>query len=167
MRSPWTAYASATRSMWAIDAENMSLAADLHSLDVADIRTRISDARAIGGYEEHDQTILGVSHRNRLAAGLACPSMRLVTRSGPDGADIAIEDAIRADRCLERFARLVIVSGDAWFIPLAEDALAAGMRVTVVSMRAALSNKWRAITPDIRLLDATPETADTSHLALV
>jgi hypothetical protein len=167
MRSDWTAYAPAERSIWAVDAENATRTADLQALDVEDIRARIVAARTIGGYMEHDHTILGVSHRNRLAAGLACPKMRLVTRSGADGADIAIVDAIRAEGCLQRFSRLVIVSGDAWFIPLAEDALAAGMRVTVVSMHASLSNRWRTITSDIRLIDFAPLTADPRHLTLV
>ena len=63
-----------------------------------------------------DHVIIGASHHNAVAAWNAWPSARLLTpRSGPDGADRSLREAMHTERIAERFTDIYLGSGDGGF----------------------------------------------------
>ncbi len=60
---------------------------------------------------------------------------QLLAKDGPDGAELAIDDAVDLAHAATRYTTLVIVSGDHYFTRLAQDARRHGMRVHQVASR--------------------------------
>ncbi|MDN4478638.1 NYN domain-containing protein [Demequina sp. SYSU T00039] len=89
--------------------------------------------RELGGAS--DQMVVGVSHVGLLATADAWPGARLLVKSGPDGADLALLEVLQGEQIAARFDEVVLFSGDGIFTD-AVDALGAdGVRVTVVGHR--------------------------------
>lgn len=98
------------------------------------------------------QQVIGTStDATLLDAALGWAGARPVFRHGPDGADLALLDA-GAHAPELRFRRVVIASGDHIFAPYAARLQQAGMTVTVVSRRVALSRELAFAVRDVRYI---------------
>ncbi|MEU6410629.1 hypothetical protein [Microbispora sp. NPDC046933] len=127
---------------------------DIENLAGSPVPTTEDVQRVMGAYRHNvpvgplDQFIVAVNHNALVpvgvAMGLALGGVQLLVRSGPDGADRALDEAARTDRIDLRFERAVIGSGDGFFADLAVWLAGRGLHVTVVSQRDHLS--WRLYT---------------------
>ena len=128
------------RRMVIVDIENVVGGAVMNVEQARDVRA-ICAAAGVG--EAADHVVIGVSHISLLAAAIGWPTTRLVAKSGPDGADLALLGVLTEEQVEHRFDEVVIVSGDGIFTEAAVALAAAGLRVTVVALRDACSNRLR------------------------
>jgi hypothetical protein len=92
-------------------------------------------------FDDSTRTIVGASAFSAQRAFFALgdtPAQRLV-RNGPDGAELAILDAVSPEELALRFRRVVIASGDGRFAPLARSLRDLGVEVALVVGRGAPS----------------------------
>jgi uncharacterized LabA/DUF88 family protein len=75
-------------------------------------------------------------------------------RSGENGADLELLAILAQESVETRFDRVVIGSGDGIFALAAARLQAAGVNVTVVVRRGALSRSLRLSVRDVRFIDA-------------
>jgi uncharacterized LabA/DUF88 family protein len=90
--------------------------------------------------------------------------VRWLIRSGPDGADLALIQAMMTERIPERFRRVVLGSGDGIFAEVCALLQAAGCAVAVVSRKESLSRALRFAVRDVRLLYPNPDTAPAQQM---
>lgn len=105
-------------------------------------RAQLSVAEAIllqGG----EQVVIGTSHVGVMATGLGWPGTRILARSGPDGADLALLEVLTTERIDERFDEVVLVSGDGIFSEAVASLGRAGVKVTVVALTGHCSKRLR------------------------
>jgi hypothetical protein len=88
-----------------------------------------------------DHIVLACNHGACVEVGLGWRGARVVTRSGPNGADRALLDVIDQERLSSRFQHVVIGSGDGIFADAAAQLASDGLDVTVVSLKRALSRR--------------------------
>lgn len=99
---------------------------------------------AAGGEATNDLVVVAVSPARAFLARTALPGALLRCRRGVDGADRAlIDDIADTDWILNRFARVVIASGDGIFTDHAAYLGAAGMRVDHVAQHGQCSVRLR------------------------
>jgi hypothetical protein len=91
---------------------------------------------------EHDLVVVASNHGGALNVGLAYAGARLVVRSGPDGADLALLDVLALD-ISARFDAVVIASGDGIFSGAVAALGGLGLPVFVVARLEALSRSLR------------------------
>lgn len=138
------------RTVHLVDVENLAGASHVDvslSRAIADLYAHAADL------QPGDQVVVASSHHNASSTwfGWGAAARRLV-RSGADGADLALLDVIDSERLTERFAHIVIGSGDGIFAEAAARLRAAGANVTVISRGEGLSAKLRRAVSDVRLL---------------
>lgn len=126
------------RTLVAIDLENL--------LGGANPSNELLD-RAVSMIETlrdpSNQVVIAASHHLAVRAAWRLPWARWRWRSGPDGADLALVEVLAHERVSQRFAEVVVVSGDGIFSePLAAIA-AAGVHTVVVSNPRQLSKRLR------------------------
>src|SRR5690349_17383290 len=102
------------RALHLIDIENLSGRSHLLTSAAWQTRRAYEVAVPIG---TSDLIVVASAHRNGLAAGCAWPEPRLLWRSGLDGADLALVDALTEEVVGQRFGRVFIGSGDGIFAP--------------------------------------------------
>lgn len=102
-------------------------------------------------YAPGDLMVVGSSHMSGIAASLAFPSATVRWRSGPNGADLALLEAV-TEFDLDRFDRLVLGSGDGIFTELAATARAHGVRVHGVSRHESMARSLAQVCDRISLL---------------
>lgn len=126
------------RTLVAVDLENLVGGADPSALVLDQAVQALATLR-----DSSNQVVVAASHHLAARAAWRLPWVRWRWRSGPDGADLALVEVLDHERVSERFAAVVLVSGDEIFAePLAALA-AAGTRTTVISSRRALSRRLR------------------------
>ncbi len=141
-----------------VDIENLAASASANEDEVAAVTCLY---REVAEHLPGDHVIIGSSHfaaksGNWYGAsqGWGCDPRR-VTRSGPDGADLALIEVIEREAIAERFDRVVIGSGDGSFSLACHKLRSAGVAVTVVARdRPSLSHRLQIATDDVRLLTA-------------
>jgi hypothetical protein len=144
------------RRLHLVDIENL-VGASLPGLgQVREVQDLYTGCLGIGA---PDQVVIASSHLTRLNAGLGWPHARYLARSGPDGADLELLDVVRHENIAGRFSHVAIGSGDGIFASAAEDLADAGVRVTVVSRRRALSWRLLRAAAEVIYLDALAEAA--------
>ncbi len=120
------------RSLHLVDIENLvGLEFDSRSLQYA--AACYADIAGVGPL---DLVVVASAPRIGVAVKAAFPSASVRWRSGEHGADLALLEGAE-ELPLDRFERLVVGSGDGVFAGIAQRAKLAGLRVTVVSRRAA------------------------------
>jgi len=103
-----------------------------------------------------DHAIIGANPQLGLAAKTAWPGARLVVRGGPDGADIALLEAVSdVDFIAARYDQIVVGSGDGVFEVVVREFRNRGLAVGVVSLRQGLSYALGMSASFVRLM---PET---------
>src|SRR5690606_12863017 len=100
------------RRLIAIDCENLVGGAVIHAQDAQQARRELDLAV---GARPGDQVVVGASHISALESGLAWPGAQLKVRSGPDGADICLIEALDVEWVARRFDSVVLASGDGIF----------------------------------------------------
>lgn len=144
------------RTLHLVDLENIAQASAITATCAA-VAQRLIEAAvpATGG----GHVIVAASHFNgeAMCFGWSGSAQRLL-RSGVDGADLALLDAVSDARWVAaRYHHVVVASGDHAFAFAVAALKAAGCRVTVVSHASSLSRSLRlAAGPDLVLL---PEVA--------
>jgi hypothetical protein len=127
----------AGRRLHLIDADNL---AGSGYPTVAEVREVHDAYRAAVAPGPLDHTIIACSHMAGVSVGLEWSGAQLLWRSGPDGADLALLDAVEhIGDVSRRFAGVVLGSGDGIFSPVIGSIRGTGMPVTVVWGRGSLS----------------------------
>lgn len=141
MPLPTTQHTPAARALHLVDLEN--LAACQHVTIDAAIATA-EQYRTTADRRPGDLTVVGSSHHNGFAARVAFPEATVRWRSGRDGADLALIDALD-EFDLGRFGRVVIGSGDGIFADVADRCRRQGVTVTVVARPTAIAHRLATV----------------------
>jgi hypothetical protein len=124
---------------------------------------QVSQARGLYGarlsFGAMDQVEVASSHLTLVNAALGWPHAHYRTRSGPDGADLALLDVLRHEDVAVRFTHVAIGSGDHLFAEEAARLAAQGVWVTVVSRQRSLSPRLRLAACEVIFLDTPAEAA--------
>lgn len=128
------------RTVHLIDLENM--VGSGHLTESAVRRARAAYAAAIV-VAPGDLVIVGISHHNQLAAGFGWPEARRVVRSGPDGADLALQEVMATEQLESRFGACLLVTGDGGFAHPVAALIGLGLRVGVLAPKGQLSAALR------------------------
>lgn len=141
----------AGRILHLIDLENLVGSADF---------SREEAARVHRGYVQvappgpSDQMVLATSHHAAPSAWFGWPATaRRLVRSGQNGADLALLHVLACESVATRFDGVVIGSGDGIFAYEAARLQAAGVAVTVVTLRGALSRQLAFAVRDVRYFE--------------
>lgn len=138
------------RAMHLLDIENLVGSTRPTTSEVEEVMMVYEALVPIGAMDHY---VVAVNHTALVAVGIAFHGVRLLARSGPDGADSALVESAYEDRIDRRFERVVIGSGDGYFTELAGSLTATGLHVTVVSRRGSLSRHLAAVVPDVICLE--------------
>lgn len=95
-----------------LDIENLCASGDLTA---ATVTTTIARYRHQVGVRPGDRVVVAASHHNTVAYSAVRPVLSarcLAPRSGADGADLALIEAIATTPNIDRFSAVVIASGD-------------------------------------------------------
>jgi hypothetical protein len=112
-----------------------------------------------------DLVVVACNHGAALAVGLGWPGARVLLRSGCDGADLPVLDVIANEAIGDRFACLVLGSGDGCFAQALARLGQMGLDVTVISNRRALSRRLQLAARHVVLFDAGVPPAASAALA--
>jgi hypothetical protein len=88
-----------------------------------------------------DQCVVACNHGVAADVGYGWPGVRLLWRSGRDGADLALLDVLLEESVAERFSHVVVASGDGIFTDPVSRLGRHGVHVTVVANRGQLSRR--------------------------
>lgn len=118
------------------------------------------------GIRPGDQVIVGASHFAAKNVWFALPMVGIQRRvkSGPDGAETAILDALDLDHLSRSFYRLVIASSDHFFAAIAYKARALGMEVHMVIGRGVPSRALLAACPTHTFIRTSPRVVRAYHV---
>jgi hypothetical protein len=144
------------RTLHLVDIENLA-GMSLPSLSqVREVQGLYAERFAVGSL---DQVEIASSHLSLVNAALGWPHAHYRVRSGPNGADLALLDVLRNENVPARFTHVAIGSGDGVFAGEAVRLAAAGVWVTVVSLRRCLSVRLGLAARDVIYLDTLAEAA--------
>jgi hypothetical protein len=138
------------RVLHLIDIENLAGTPLPAVGEVREKRVRYGDRVGIG---RADLVVIACNHKALLSVALGWPGARYRVRSGPDGADLELIDVIDHEQVAERFARVVIGSGDGKFADSAVRLAELGCQVTIVSRRHSLARRLRLAASDLIYID--------------
>jgi hypothetical protein len=125
------------RRLHLIDADNLAGSGYPSTAQVREVHDAYGAAVRPGPL---DHTIIACSHMSGVDVGLEWQGAQLFWRSGPDGADLVLLDALdRIDDIASRFAGVVVGSGDGIFSYAADSIRAAGIPVVVAWGRGRLA----------------------------
>jgi len=140
------------RSLHLVDLENLAMDPDPSDrvLDEA-----LSAYHSLVPPSRADLVILSASTRlsHRIAFHVERLGRLLPAGGGPNAADLALLGEAPVRWVVERFDRLVIVSGDGIFSDLSDRVRRAGREVCVASWRAPLSRRLTAAASNVCILD--------------
>lgn len=128
------------RRLVVVDAENLVAGAVKSAAEVQWIRQILEEHAAL---LPEEQVVVGTCHVGLLEVGINWSTARRVVRSGPSGADRALIEVLRQEQIADRFAEVVLVSGDGAFADAVAELATQGVPTTVVAQRARLSAKLR------------------------
>ena len=140
-----------TRKYHVIDIENICGTSDLTEELVASVRSTYFSLIQPG---ENDLFIVASSHHNMQAVAFGWPGAQHAFKSGKDGADLILGEAIE-DGCLaSNFKAVYVASGDQFFANYVNQLVADMAFVTVVSLMRCLHPVMRGTGSDIIFLDS-------------
>lgn len=149
-RVPRAAFVPAARSLHLVDVENLMGGPELGG---AALREALAGYRTSAPVSDGDHVIIGANPQLGLSAKTAWPGARLVVRGGPDGADIALLEAVReVEFIAARYDQIVVGSGDGVFEVVVREFRSRGLAVGVVSLRRGLSYTLGTSASFVRLM---------------
>lgn len=128
------------RSLHLIDIENLL---GEPRPTASSVRQARSAYEALVFVDEHDLVVVACNHGCALNVGLAYSGARLVVRSGKDGADLALLEALAEHDVQGRFDAVVVGSGDGIFTDSVAALSGMGLPALVVSRPESLSRTLR------------------------
>jgi len=141
------------RRLHLVDIENLIGNPHPSTSHIRKCQTRYLDIAHPG---EFDLVVVGCSHWYAKLVMFDWRGPRFVVRSGPDGADMALIEAWSdLAASTERFAEVLIASGDHIFTDLSSRIAAEGIPVTVISRPEALALNLRMAAGRILSFDET------------
>lgn len=146
-RPPWS---PSGRTLHLIDVEN--LVGEFHADSERVVAAAIAYGQAVWvGPSDH---VTVAAHPSLLfAASTAWPGARLLAGHGPDGADLALLSSVTdVTGIAERFAKVILGSGDGIFGDFARTCRLHGVDVGVVACQGSLSDRLRRAASFVRLL---------------
>lgn len=151
------------RRLHLVDIENLIGCARPTTAEAAACRGAYQDC---AGVRPGDLVVVACNHGAAGTVGLSWRGARLLLRSGPDGADLALLDVITNEAIEERFEAIVVASGDGLFAEAVARLGGLGLDVTVVSNHRALSRQLRLAARQVVLFDAMLPPASSAAIAL-
>jgi len=150
------------RRLHLIDADNLAGSGYPTIAEVREVHDAYRTAVVAGPL---DHTIIACSHMTGVSVGLEWPGAQLLWRSGPDGADLALLEAVgRIGDVSRRFAGVVLGSGDGIFAPLIRSIRRAGTPATVAWGRGAISRELQlAASQTLQIFSPTAAPAPCSR----
>jgi hypothetical protein len=127
------------RTIHLIDVENLCGNARPSRGDLRAVRTRYESVASVG---PDDHVVIACNHGVVLSVADEWPG-RLIARSGPNGADLALIDVVNTEAVADRFDHVVVASGDGIFAEMVARLTSAGAAVTVVSRPESLSRRLK------------------------
>lgn len=118
------------RTIHLVDLENVVGSSDLTE---SAVRQACLAYIRCGVVAAGDHVIVATSHRNLLAAGFGWPNARHLVRSGPDGADLALQEVMGRERLEQRFGACILLTGDGGFAHPVAALIGRGLRVEVIA----------------------------------
>lgn len=117
------------------------------------LRRALASYRTSAPVLDGDHVIIGANPMLGPAVKAAWPRARLVVRGGPDGADIALLQAVRdVDFIAARYDQIVVGSGDGVFEVVVREFRSRGLAVGVVSLPQRLSYALGTSASFVRLM---------------
>ena len=101
-----------------------------------------------------DHCVIACSHHAGPVVSLAWSDARHIWRSGQDGADLALIDVLTGESVADRFAAVILASGDWLFAAPVAQLGTHGIPVTVVANRGSLSRQLALAAGRVLLFDA-------------
>jgi len=98
---------------------------------------------ATGAVAAHDHVIVGVSHHNWVVAKSVWPNARVLPKSGPDGADLALQEVMAVENLHTRFGSAILVTGDGGFAHPVAALIGRGLPVGVIGPRGRVSRSLK------------------------
>jgi hypothetical protein len=111
-----------------------------------------------------DHVIVATSHHNLLAAGFGWPNARHLVRSGPNGADLALQEVMAHERLEHRFGACILLTGDGGFAHPVAALIGRGLPVKVIAPIGRMSAALKLAATASHELDFTDD-ADTTRSA--
>lgn len=142
----------AKRSIHLIDIENLCISGDL---SVQAVREAREDYFAQVQPGADDLFYIAASHHNMQAALFGWGAGAYDFRSGKDGADLVLADAMENDHLAERFDQVYLASGDGGLAPQVEALINQGSTVNVVTRVECVSMAMRLATSSVMYLKDT------------
>ncbi len=153
-RVPRAAYVPKGRTLLLVDLEN--LAGGPH-VPLDSMVSSVAQFSRLSGLAPGDLAIVGVNPGLLSQASQLMPRARLVTRAGPDGADLALLREVHDLLWVaQRFDRVVIGSGDGIFSNVARGLRGLGIAVGVVAPRGSISTRLVRSVDFVRTMALTP-----------
>lgn len=128
------------RALHLIDVENLL---GHPRPDVAQVRQARASYESHVVVGDHDLVVVACNHGCAVEVGLAYGDARLVVRSGPDGADLALLEALQEYDAPGRFDAVVFASGDGIFSSAVAAVSRLGLAALVVARPESLSRSLR------------------------
>jgi len=94
-------------------------------------------------YRSGDLVVIACNHGASSAVAFGWPDARLLIRSGEDGADLALLEAITQENIPRRFSRAIVASGDGIFADAVSMLGKHGVEVTVICPIDGISRRLR------------------------
>lgn len=158
-----TKRALSARRLHFVDIENLLGSARPTTHEVTACCKQYNERAAV---RPGDLVVVACNHGAALAVGFGWRGVRLLLRSGQDGADLALLDVIARETIEDRFPAIVVASGDGYFADAVARLARLGLEVTVVSNRRALSRRLELAARHVVIFDAEPLPAKPAVLAL-
>jgi hypothetical protein len=144
-----TSYPS--RRLHLVDVENLLGCPRPAAVEVLACRQRYADLAQPTGW---DQCVVACNHGAGAEVGFSWPGVRLLWRSGPDGADLALRDVLTHENVADRFKDVILASGDGLFADPVSELARAGVHVTVVANRRSLARRLELAAAAVIYFDA-------------
>lgn len=151
-----------TRRLHLVDIENLIGCPRPTLGEATTCREAYDESAAVG---PNDLVVVACNHGAVLAVGFGWRGARLLLRSGQDGADLALLDVIAHEDVEDRFAAVVVASGDGRFADAVARLGILGIEVTVVANGRALSRRLRLAAKHVVIFDAEPVPAHPAAAA--
>jgi NYN domain len=145
-----------TRRLHLVDVENLLGRARPTAEEARVCRDEYAERVAV---QPDDLLVVACNHGAAFAVGLGWSGARLLLRSGQDGADLALLGVIARESVEDRFAAVVVASGDGRFADAVALLGRRGLDVTVVSKTRGLSRRLELAAKHVVLWDVPPSPA--------
>lgn len=142
----------ANRSIHLIDIENLCVSGDL---SVQVVREAREDYFAQVQPGDDDLFYIAASHHNMQAALFGWGAGAYDFRSGKDGADLVLAEAMETEHLTDRFDQVYLASGDGGLAPQVEALISQGSKVHVVTRIECISMAMRLATDSVMYLKDT------------